>query len=96
MLKKALAVSTIALATNYGMALETPTISLKKHNVVSCMACSTAMDAVDWLINADFVEKFLIEVSKVVCIWFKLALTPVEICPQLVPQLGYVLFPVIS
>lgn len=81
MYKKAFAVAMIALAANNAVAVDVVTGPLKKHNVLSCMACSSAMDALDWVVDNSFFEKVLIEISKVVCIWFKLSLTPVEICP---------------
>jgi hypothetical protein len=51
MYRRALAVTTIALASQYGMALEAPTGLVHKNNVFSCMACSAAMDAVDAVID---------------------------------------------
>ena len=71
----------IALEANNAFSVNVVTGPLKKHNVLSCMACSSAMDALDWVIDNSFFEKILIEISKFVCVWFKLALTPVEICP---------------
>lgn len=81
MYMKAFSVAMIALVANNAVAVDVVNGPLKKHNVLSCMACSSAMDALDWVVDNSFVEKILIEISKVVCVWFKLALTPVEICP---------------
>ena len=78
MYRKALAAAAVAI---YAQAVDVPTGPLKPHNVFSCMACSSAMDALDWVVDNSVFESFLIEISKVVCVWFKLALTPVEICP---------------
>lgn len=60
------------------------------------MTCSTAMDVVGGIWAWGLFEKVLLSVAEVVCIVFKLADEPVRICPQIVPQMGYQLFPVLS
>lgn len=54
------------------------------------------MDAVGGLMSWPFVEEFLLTIAEFVCIAFRLADAPVKICPQVVPQYGNALFPVIS
>ena len=91
MIKRATSVATLALAAEYGAAFHTGGLQdarngfFKKDNVFSCMACSGAMDGLDALINSEFVEKVLLTVSEYICIFYGLALTPVKICPQIVP-----------
>ena len=89
MMKRALGVTTVALATEYGMALEAPLGLVSSANVWKCMACSAGMDIVDGLVNWKFFEEVAVEISKAVCIMFKLADDPWKICPKIVPQMGY-------
>jgi len=78
-------VTAIALASQYGMALEAPTALASNYNVLSCMACSTVMDAVDGIFEWGVFQKILLTISEYVCIFFKLADEPVRLCPQIVP-----------
>ena len=60
------------------------------------MACSTVMDAVGGIFEWGVFEKTLLTIAEYVCIYFKLTDTPLKICPQIVPQMGNQLFPVVS
>ena len=96
MFKTAVTVAALAMASDYGMAVDVPSEFLKHNNVFSCMACSSAMDAVDWLFDNKFFEKVILEISTFVCIALGLARTPLSYCPGIVPQMGEWAFPVFT
>lgn len=100
MLKTAIGVTALALASEYGMAAElepyVPEPRVSPSQVLSCMACSTTMDAVGGIFAWGLFEKALLGIAEVACIAFGLADDPVSICPQIVPQFGDQLFPVFS
>jgi len=54
------------------------------------------MDLVGGIFEWDFFEKAILAVAEAVCILFRLADEPIKICPQIVPQMGNQMFPVIS
>lgn len=77
-------------ASNHAAALDSLNISdvdevITKGSVLKCMGCSTVMNAVDWLFNTKTFQSALLDIAIDACILGRLATTPREICPQIVP-----------
>lgn len=45
------------------------------------MACSAVMDTIDAIVNNNIFEKVVLGVADYVCMYEKLALDPIKICP---------------